>query len=121
MEIHSKLILKQRRTELRNKMTPQEIILWSYLKNSGLGHKFQRQHSMGNFIADFYCAKGKLIVEIDGSQHNDEGSKAYDKERTDYFESIGIRVLRFWNNEVNTNIKVILEKIKDTLEQNTPS
>jgi very-short-patch-repair endonuclease len=116
MEIHSKLILKERRKELRNKMTPQEIILWKHLKNSQLGYKFQRQHSLGNFIADFYCPRRKLIVEADGSQHTDEGARAYDKERTQYLESLGVRVLRFWNNEINTNLSAVLDKIRQSLE-----
>lgn len=102
-------------------MTPQEILLWIHLKNSGLGHKFQRQHSIGNFITDFYCPRKGLVVELDGSQHGDEGAKAYDKERTYYLESLGIRVLRFWNNDVTKNLEIVLQKIKDTLEQNTPS
>jgi very-short-patch-repair endonuclease len=115
MLIHSKLILKQRRAELRAKMTPQEIILWARLKNSNLGYKFQRQHSIGNFIADFYCPKRKLIVELDGDQHNDEGRRAYDKERTNYLESVGIKVIRFWNNEINKTLPEVLEKIRKFL------
>ena len=77
------------------------------------GYKFHRQHSIGNFIADFYCPTRKLIIELDGSQHLD--NQEYDKERTEYFESLGIKVIRFWNNEINNNLNGVLMKIKEEL------
>jgi very-short-patch-repair endonuclease len=61
---------KMARRLLRNNATPQEIILWSRLRKNRLGSKFRRQHSIGPYIADFYCPEKTLIIEIDGSQHN---------------------------------------------------
>lgn len=89
--------------------TPQEVIVWSRLKNEQLGYKFRRQHSFGTYIADFYCREKNLIIEIDGSQHMEQ--EGYDSERTRFFESRGLRVLRFWNSEVNTNLDGVVAKI----------
>ena len=110
---HQDKSLRYRRQELRSKATLQEIILWKYLRQSNLGFKFERQHSIGPYIVDFYCAKKKLIIELDDSQHLD--NKEYDKERTDYLINLGYRVLRFWNGEVNTNLSWVLTKIRNNL------
>jgi len=87
--------------------------LWSRIKNKQLGYKFRRQHSIGNYIVDFYCSDKKIIVELDGGQHNDE--KEYDDKRTRYLNSLGLNVLRFWDNEVNGNLNGVLEKIQEHL------
>lgn len=97
---------------MRNNATIQEIILWSKIQKSQLGFKFRRQHSIGGYIADFYCPKKKLIIEIDGSQHFEKNSLEYDENRTKFFESLGLRVLRFTNTEINTNIDGVLNKIR---------
>lgn len=107
--------MKEKRKKLRNNATPQEIMLWVHLKSRNLGYKFQRRHSLENYIVDFYCREKKLIIEIDGIQHDDQSDKIYDEKRTKYFESLGYDVLRFWNNEINTNIGGVLQKIKDFL------
>lgn len=103
-----------RRKDLRNNSTPQEILLWLKLKNSQLGFKFRRQHSIGGYIADFYCPTKKLVIEIDGSQHfvNQE----YDENRSKYLEGLGIKVIRFWNNEINVNIDAVVDKIMSELK-----
>lgn len=111
---HQDKSLRYRRQELRNKSTPQEIILWKYLRRSNLGFKFERQHSIGPYIVDFYCPKKKLIIEIDGSQHLD--NKWYDKERTDYLINLGYQVLRFWNDDINRNLIGVLAKINAFLK-----
>lgn len=98
------------RRDLRNNPTPEENILWQQIRNSKLGFKFRRQHSIGNFIVDFYCPVKKLIIEIDGGQHLDK--KEYDKERSNYLESLGFKVIRFWNDEVNNDIDKVIEKIR---------
>jgi very-short-patch-repair endonuclease len=113
--IHNLKYLHGVRINLRKEITPQEKILWHKLRNSSLGYRFRRQHSIGNFIADFFCAEKRLIIELDGSQHLD--NVEHDKERTNYFESLGIKVIRFWNNEVNTNINGVLMKIEEELGQ----
>jgi very-short-patch-repair endonuclease len=107
--------LKDRRIDLRNKQTPQEILLWSRLRREQLGFKFRRQHSIGGCIADFYCPIKKLVIEIDGSQHFEKESKEYDDMRSNYFAGLDIKVLRFTNAEINTNINNVVENIINEL------
>ncbi len=97
---------------MRRPLTPQEKILWEHLRNRKLGMKFRRQHSIGPYIADFYSRESMLVVEIDGNQHKDKNAKIYDSDRTSYFNELGIKVLRFWNGEVETDIEKMLAKIK---------
>ncbi|MDP3996634.1 MAG: endonuclease domain-containing protein [bacterium] len=111
--IHNLSENKSLRKKLRNNATPQEIIMWSRLKGNQLGHKFRRQHGIGKYIVDFYCPEKKLIIELDGSQHIDSG---YDKMRSEYLESVGCKIIRFWDSEVNTNIDGVLMKIQSALE-----
>lgn len=108
-------LLKQIRKNLRKQATPQEVILWSRLKNGRLGYKFRRQHSFGKYIADFYCREKAFIIELDGSQHLEQ--KEYDNERSRFFKKRGLRVLRFWNNEVNINIEGVTTRIIEALEK----
>ncbi|MBQ7151331.1 MAG: endonuclease domain-containing protein [Synergistaceae bacterium] len=104
--------LVDRARELRRNMTPQERRLWySFLKDYPSA-KFYRQRSIGSYIADFYCSKFKLVIEIDGAQHSTAEAIEYDRERTEYFQSLGIKVFRFKNYEINTNFKNVCEKIK---------
>ena len=105
---------KEVRRNLRRAQTPQEIILWARLRNNQTKHKWKRQVSIGPYIADFYCWKKLLVVELDGSQHLD--NKEYDKERDVYFLNLGIKTIRFWNNEVNTNIEGVIKVIMEMLE-----
>ena len=95
--LNNTLVLKSRRTELRNHLSPAEAILWNQLKNSKLGAKFRRQHSVGSYILDFYCPMYKLAVELDGETHNDEQAYEYDQRRTKYLTGNGIKVIRFLN------------------------
>jgi very-short-patch-repair endonuclease len=111
--IHNSRVLKERRKLLRKNTTPQEKVLWYLLRNKNLGFKFFRQHSIGHYIVDFYCKEKKLIIELDGSQHQD--NQEYDIERTRYLEMYGYRVLRFSNNEVNSNRIVVMAKIQECL------
>ena len=114
--VYNILKLKDRRIELRTKQTPQEIILQSRLRREQLGLKFRRQHSIGGYIADFYCPSKKLAIEIDGSQHFEKEAKEYDSVRSNYFEGLNIKVLRFTNAEINTNMEGVLQKIITELE-----
>lgn len=114
MLLNNKQEKREARKDLRNNATPQEVILWSRLRNSQLGFKFRRQSSVGQYILDFYCPERRLAIEVDGSQHIDSES---DKERTDFLSSQNIKMLRFWNNEVNTNIEGVILKILTTLEK----
>ena len=103
-----------RAVELRKKSTPEERKLWALLRNDQLGVNFRRQHAIGNFIPDFVCIKKKLIVELDGSQHIEQ--QEYDAERTKYFESLGYKVVRFWNKNVAQDIEGVIRAIIFALE-----
>ncbi len=111
--IHSHTSMRDRRRNLRNNATSQEQKLWQCLKGKKVGFKFQRQHSIGNYIVDFYCASKKLIIELDGNQHNN--TQEYDKERTLYLKDHEFNVLRFNNNEIDSEIHVALSIIKEEL------
>lgn len=115
--IHNIKELFYRRKELRNNSTPQEILLWLKLKNSQLGFKFRRQHSIGGYIVDFYCPLKKLVIEIDGSEHFKKDNKKLDEIRTEYFKGLDIKVLRFTNVDINTNIEGVLSKTKTELNK----
>jgi len=104
----------EKRKLLRKEQTPQEVILWGRLRRNTLGCKFKRQYSVGPYILDFYSPKNKLAIELDGSQH--VINKDYDKERSKYLAVFGIRVLRFWNNEINVNIDSVMDKIINELK-----
>jgi very-short-patch-repair endonuclease len=112
-QLHNLPKVKGRRKYLRKNLTPAEAILWNYLKNSQLyGRKFRRQHSVGNYVLDFYCPEERLAVEIDGSQHVIFKSKIrQDKERTKFLNSKKIRIKRFINSEVYNNLDGVLEAI----------
>ena len=113
MKIYNKIELKERRKQLRKNQTPSEKILWSYLRNKRfMTLKFFRQYSIDYYIADFFCPKIKLVIELDGSQHYNNHSKNYDEVRTEIFQSLGINVIRFRNFDVMNNIDKVLEEIK---------
>jgi len=86
--IHNLKHLEERRKKLRNNSTSAEAFLWKYLQQKKLaGRKFRRQHSITNFIVDFYCSSEKLIVELDGEIHNNSAQQAYDFDRTQILEA----------------------------------
>jgi very-short-patch-repair endonuclease len=114
MHFHSHQYFKSRRRELRNNATEYEVLLWKYLRKSRLGCKFERQHSIGPYIVDFYCVAKRLVIELDGVQHRE--NKEYDQERTRYLESLNYKVLRFWNYEISENIYAVIEKIKQAVD-----
>jgi very-short-patch-repair endonuclease len=97
---------------LRENMTTSEKALWEILKRGIDGYKFRRQHPIDIFIADFYCHKARLVIEIDGDIHNIGEIHEYDEGRTDELENYGIKVIRFKNQEVNDNIEQVIETIK---------
>ena len=101
---------------LRNNLTGAEMLLWGHLKGSQFGAKFRRQHPIGNYIADFYCHQHKLIIELDGSIHNVPGVAENDIERQLNLETDGIRVLRFKNEQIFSQIEVVLKEINDAIK-----
>jgi len=99
---------------LRKNLTDAEQHLWRHLRLRQIGgHKFRRQHPLGNYIADFVCIECKLIVEVDGGQHAEQ--LGYDAARTAWLEAQGYRVLRFWNNEVLANIEGVVARVREGL------
>ena len=104
--------LKERRRELRRNRTDAEKAFWARVRNKQFfGLKFFRQYSFGPYILDFYCPAKKFAVELDGGQHNLNDTKEYDAERTDYLNTFGVKVVRFWNNEVMCNLDGVLERL----------
>lgn len=101
---------------LRQEATEAEQKLWYYLRGGRLnGYKFRRQHAVPPYIVDFYCAARRLVIELDGSQHNVQ----VDEARTRYLASQGLNILRFWDNEVLQQTDTVLEAILDALERRT--
>ena len=95
---------------LRKNMTPWENKLW-YQFLRAFSPRFQRQKAIGDYIADFYCAKARLVVELDGGGHYEPGQAAKDRERTKALEDMGLRILRFSNLDVDKNFPGVCEKI----------
>ena len=100
--------------KLRRNQTDAEKMLWHYLRNRQLcGSKFRRQFPVGKYVADFCCVERKLMVELDGGQH--DLAKEKDKKRDEWFKNHGYKVLRFWDNEVFKNTDGVLETIRKKL------
>ena len=94
-------------------MTPAEATMWKLLRNRQLaGYKFRRQHSIGSYIADFYCHEKKLVIELDGSVHDDVIQGQYDLSRDEWMKEGDIEVLRFKNSELKNDPESVLEAIK---------
>jgi len=107
--------------ELRNNMTDAEKVIWKELKNRRVFKtKFRRQHPIDIFIVDFYCHEFKLAIEIDGEIHLDKEIAEYDDGRTHDLEELGIKILRFTNNQVFNDINYVLKEISDTLNFSNP-
>lgn len=104
---------------LRHAMTDAEQALWYRLRNRQMdGCKFRRQHEIDRFVVDFVCTERLLVVELDGGQHLEQ--QAYDEQRARYLRAKGYRVLRFWNNDVLTNVTSVLEVILEALARPAP-
>ncbi len=112
---HNKTIVHLAK-KLRKNMTKEERHLWyDFLRTYEV--KFLRQKPIGRYIVDFYCAKAKLVVELDGSQHYTEINIEKDTERTRYLNEYGIRVIRIPNNQVNLNFAGVCEYIDSFVKQ----
>ena len=102
--------------QLRKQQTDAENLLWYLLRGRRFcGFKFRRQYPTCGYILDFYCHDAGLAVELDGGGHLDEEQRLYDEERTKVLVSAGIRVVRFWNNDVLNSLEVVLEELHDHL------
>ena len=103
---------------MRKEQTEQEYKLWQLIRNAKLGVKFRRQFPIDNkYIADFICLEKRLIIEIDGGQHNGSFS---DVQRTFYLEKQNFRVIRFWNNEIDNNIEGCYEFLTNEISSPSP-
>jgi very-short-patch-repair endonuclease len=112
-----KIVLTDSARSLRHRSTDAERKLWSRLRDRRLmGFKFKRQAPRGRYVVDFLCVDAGVVVEVDGSQHGTHRSQA-DQRRTAELERSGLTVLRFWNNEVLTNLDGVLTLIAESLSQ----
>ena len=120
-QINNITTLKKVRKQLRNNLTPAEAGLWRYLKNSQLkGRKFRRQHSIGDYIIDFYCPKEKLAIELDGEVHQYDKINRNDREKEKYLQHLDIQLLRFENRLVFEHLEIVLKRIEEKFTT-TPS
>jgi len=102
--------------ELRRRQTEAEKSLWSRLKNKQLdGAKFRRQQTIGKYIVDFVNLESRVVIELDGGHHNEGETVVHDEERAVWLSGEGYNVLRFWNNEVLTNMEGVLDKIREAI------
>ena len=112
---HNKELVPNAR-ELRKNMTPEERHLWyDYLRAHPA--RFSRQKVLGRYIADFYSAKAKLVIELDGSQHYESEQQEKDRERTQFLEQYGLRVIRIPNNEVKSNFEGVCVYLEAAIGQ----
>ena len=106
--------LRQLARRLRKEMTDAERALWERIRRKQIhGYAFRRQQPLERYIVDFVCLEKRLIIEVDGGQHLEQQQE--DEERTRWLEQQGYEVLRFWNNEVLTEIEGVLETIATSL------
>jgi very-short-patch-repair endonuclease len=109
--------LKKKARELRNNSTTSEIKLWMFLKNKQmLSYDFHRQKPLDEYVVDFFCNELMLAIEIDGLSHHN--SEEYDTERQRKLETLGIRFLRFEDDEVFYNIEKVLKTIEEWINKN---
>ena len=97
---------------MRHAATDAENLLWQRLcAKRFMNLKFRRQHVIKPYIVDFYCHEIGLVIELDGGQHNTEDGRAYDVERTQFLEALGLKVVRYWNHDVLNRTEVILDNL----------
>ncbi len=115
------LLKTERARQLRADATTSERKLWAHLRGSQMnGFAFRRQHPVGPYVLDFYCAAARLAIELDGDQHGTEAGLAYDGARTGFLNQKRVRVIRFGNHELNENFDGVRDEICRAL-QPTPT
>ena len=111
--MNNKIILAR---NLRKNATIQERRLWNLLKNRQFHNlKFKRQQPIGDYIVDFICKEAKIIIEVDGGQHNESENIDYDKIRTEFLRGLGYKVIRIWNNEIYENIEGVINILEQAI------
>lgn len=104
--------------DLRKSMTPAEKVLWGKLRNKQVnGFRFRRQHPIKDFIVDFFCYDAMLVIEVDGSVHQEIKQSERDEQRTLILKRLGIREIRFTNDEVINHTDFVIEKIEAVLSK----
>ena len=112
---HNKMLTENAKI-LRNNMTKEEKHLWyDYLKKCPV--RFSRQKVLGKYIADFYSAEAKIVIELDGAQHFEEENRIYDEKRTEFLEQYDLKIIRIPNGEINTNFEGICRYLDKQIEQ----
>ncbi|PKN52711.1 MAG: hypothetical protein CVU55_05630 [Deltaproteobacteria bacterium HGW-Deltaproteobacteria-13] len=109
--------LKPLARNLRNNMTDAEQFIWSKIRRKQINNvQFYRQKNISHFIVDFYCPKGKLVIEVDGGQHYDKEGSEKDQIRDRYLKELGLTIMRFSDIDVLKNIDGVLESIHEHLK-----
>ena len=101
--------------KMRKSPTHSEDLLWNFLKTKPLGFKFRRQHPYSVYIFDFYCHALRLIIEVDGSIHNDTGVKHNDEQRQKLLEEDGFRVIRYTNEKITNSPEKVIDELNKYL------
>ena len=114
--LFNKQSLSDLRKKLRANMTRAEVMFWQAVRNKQLdGIKFRRQHGIANYIVDFYVAKLKLVIEIDGDSHAPPKAQVNDANKQALFESLGIKLIRFRNDEIYYNLPGVLNRLRQII------
>ncbi len=105
--------------ELRKNMTPQERKLWNILRNHQFyGYEIRRQYPIDKYIVDFICRPKKIIIEIDGGQHNEKTAIEYDNKRNAELGKLGYKVVRFWNSDIDNNLEGVYKILQKEFDIN---
>ncbi|HEY3814697.1 MAG TPA: DUF559 domain-containing protein [Caulobacteraceae bacterium] len=115
MELRPPTLEKAR--ELRREMSPPEVVLWNALRGGRLGYKIRRQHPLGPYIVDFFCAAAKLAIEIDGPSHEDKAQVAHDARRDRYLLARGVRTVRIPSVMVMTDLDRVVGRLQQWIER----
>jgi len=107
----------QRSRDFRHPLTPTEAKVWQAVRGRQLGFKIRRQHPIGKFIVDFYCAEARLVIEIDGDCHAEADQGSYDAARTRWLEEHGYQVIRFSAQQVEDDLEGVVEGIRKACEE----
>ena len=106
---------------MRREPTKEEALLWGYLRDTSLmGFKFYRQYPIGRYIADFCCKEKNLIIELDGGIHATQKNREYDDARDKAINAYGLQVVRFTNEQLDSDTETVIDRIKSLLITNIP-
>ncbi|MEY8702962.1 endonuclease domain-containing protein [Francisella philomiragia] len=120
-KIFNRVSNKSKRQSLRVNQTVAERYLWNYIRRDTLGVRVRRQYGVGKYIVDFYIPKLKVAIEIDGDSHFTEDSRQYDFARESYMNNIGIKTIRYTNNQVMDNIDSVFSDLLERIKELSPN